>query len=483
MQTSRFSLCLALLGSLSSLTAASFSDMAPHLDQDGELLAYADFSGDSQIFGDRLTEIYSSVMLSNPQMGGIPLDFAQIFDALGFNSFGAFGYSAKEVGPDIYRNRGVALYDGAPTGLLAMTDMTPRAFTAAEMAPADASLALNMHLRIDVLRDTIADAAARVMGPMGQGMVLGTLENPILPSGLTGNQIIAALSNPIGGHMSQSFDMATGQPKFDFYVEIENAGDLAAQLSGLTAMQPNIVVTEEDGATILDLSALTAEAGFSLYVRGAPGESLRIYTQEAYLEGPADGASLAETPEFLALRAYLPDEAASFVYSSGTKMDEIRTMLGANPETANYLPVFDAVADGLLGDFFAPYIAASYPIEGGAISDTYASYSAKEFLAAAPFTIVGLTAAMAIPAFQKVRATSQEKAVTANLRQIASAAQQYMLDEGVAEATYDDIVGEGKYIDWIESVAGEDYSGIVIDQYATEISVELPSGQVVTYQF
>lgn len=46
--------------------------------------------------------------------------------------------------------------------------------------------------------------------------------------------------------------------------------------------------------------------------------------------------------------------------------------------------------------------------------------------------IIGLLAAMAIPAFNKVRETSQDKAVTNNLRQIASAAQQYMLDEGVS---------------------------------------------------
>jgi type IV pilus assembly protein PilA len=38
--------------------------------------------------------------------------------------------------------------------------------------------------------------------------------------------------------------------------------------------------------------------------------------------------------------------------------------------------------------------------------------------------IIGLLAAMAIPAFNKVRETSQDKAVLNNLREIASAAQQ-----------------------------------------------------------
>lgn len=72
--------------------------------------------------------------------------------------------------------------------------------------------------------------------------------------------------------------------------------------------------------------------------------------------------------------------------------------------------------------------------------------------------IIGLLAAMAIPAFQKVRRTSQEKAVINNLRQIASAAQQYMLDNGVSQVAYTDIVGADKHITSIKPVAGEDYA-------------------------
>jgi type IV pilus assembly protein PilA len=45
--------------------------------------------------------------------------------------------------------------------------------------------------------------------------------------------------------------------------------------------------------------------------------------------------------------------------------------------------------------------------------------------------IIGLLAAMAIPAFQKVRIASQEKAVLNNARQLASAADQYMMENGV----------------------------------------------------
>ena len=45
--------------------------------------------------------------------------------------------------------------------------------------------------------------------------------------------------------------------------------------------------------------------------------------------------------------------------------------------------------------------------------------------------IIGLLAAMAIPAFQKVRTASQDKAVLNNMRQLASGADQYYLENGV----------------------------------------------------
>ena len=48
--------------------------------------------------------------------------------------------------------------------------------------------------------------------------------------------------------------------------------------------------------------------------------------------------------------------------------------------------------------------------------------------------IIGLLAAMAIPAFQKVRKSSQEKAILNDGRQIGAAIQQYCMEYGVTQA-------------------------------------------------
>ena len=71
--------------------------------------------------------------------------------------------------------------------------------------------------------------------------------------------------------------------------------------------------------------------------------------------------------------------------------------------------------------------------------------------------IIGLLAAMAIPAFQKVRQSSQDKAVLNNARQLAAAADQYMMENGVSSVTYSGLVGATNYVKTINLVANETY--------------------------
>jgi type IV pilus assembly protein PilA len=74
--------------------------------------------------------------------------------------------------------------------------------------------------------------------------------------------------------------------------------------------------------------------------------------------------------------------------------------------------------------------------------------------------IIGLLAAMAIPAFQKVRANSQNKAVTNNLRQLSSAADQYFLEFGLTVVSSAVLVGTNstQYVKVINTVARETYN-------------------------
>jgi len=71
--------------------------------------------------------------------------------------------------------------------------------------------------------------------------------------------------------------------------------------------------------------------------------------------------------------------------------------------------------------------------------------------------IIGLLAAMAIPAFQKVRQSSQDKAVLNNARQLSAAADQYFLENGVSTVASTNLVGAANYVKAVNTVASETY--------------------------
>jgi type IV pilus assembly protein PilA len=96
--------------------------------------------------------------------------------------------------------------------------------------------------------------------------------------------------------------------------------------------------------------------------------------------------------------------------------------------------------------------------------------------------IIGLLAAMAIPAFQKVRASSQDKAVTNNLRQLSAAADQYFLEQGVSSVASASLVGTDstQYIKAVAPVANETYSTTLLQGNAiTAFSVA--GARTITY--
>src|SRR4029077_18870629 len=94
--------------------------------------------------------------------------------------------------------------------------------------------------------------------------------------------------------------------------------------------------------------------------------------------------------------------------------------------------------------------------------------------------IIGLLAAMAIPAFQKVRTSSQDKAVMKISRQLAAAADQYFLENGVSSVSQGNLVGSTNYVKSLNLVANETYPGGFTQ--GVTITVDAVAGQrTITY--
>jgi type IV pilus assembly protein PilA len=108
--------------------------------------------------------------------------------------------------------------------------------------------------------------------------------------------------------------------------------------------------------------------------------------------------------------------------------------------------------------------------------------------------IIGLLAAMAIPAFQKVRQSSIEKTLTNDAKQLASAANQYFMEYGVStiglgiDATTGSIgdanmsqyvhqISKGNSIGPDPMVAGASFTGSNANLPGTHIVSFSPEGQ------
>jgi type IV pilus assembly protein PilA len=83
------------------------------------------------------------------------------------------------------------------------------------------------------------------------------------------------------------------------------------------------------------------------------------------------------------------------------------------------------------------------------------------------FTLVEIMIVVVIiglPAFQKVRASSQDRAVLNNLRQLGAGADQYFLENGVSSVASSTLMGTNstQYVKVFPTVAQETYTPVIV---------------------
>lgn len=98
----------------------------------------------------------------------------------------------------------------------------------------------------------------------------------------------------------------------------------------------------------------------------------------------------------------------------------------------------------------------------------------------AALVLVAIFAATVIPAFRTVRHKTQGRAIMNNLRQISAAADHYFLEKGQTRVTYADLVGSLGYLRPVESVDGERYDDLVIEQ-GRPLMVKRRSGDLIAF--
>ena len=216
----------------------------------------------------------------------------------------------------------------------------------------------------------------------------------------------------------------------------------------------------------------------------ADGTTLYFATSRAFFdECRAQKSGLGQSAEFQRALTHVGSEGNGLTYVNPGFFAQLRRIEALNP---NLPPEAKSTLGFVLGQLPSPgqpMVAVRTNLPDGVLVRSYLNRSLKQDVAMVavynPVTI-GFLAAMAIPAFQKVRMASQEKVVLNNLRQLAAAADQFYLEKGVRTATYGDLVGPDRYIKELQPVAGENYQQLRFVE-GQPLRVRLASGQVIQY--
>lgn len=402
----KLSAAAALFGSTSiAFAGGSFQEAAEHLDLDGDFVGFMDFDGDGQAIGEKLNVIYQDMAQVIPDMPPIPLDFPAVFETLGFGSVRSMGASSSQIESGLYRNRSVTLLEGNPAGLFKMYGLNPIGFRAAEIAPADATSVFSGQIDLNELVNTAKALASRVMGPMGEGMVMQGLLQPIPGTDVTAQEAVAALSGGMDLIVHQSMENPKA-PDIKVWVSLKGAGVLLPRLEPLIKEMGFQFVDTKSGR-VADLSALMQDAPINLFVEAPAGtDDLLIYTDKEWVSTFGAGKSgLTGTDAYKKVAGRLPKDAAMYAYSSGFDTKQLEGILSQNPDTAAVAPMIVKAVDSLFGGFISPSASATYRSGDALITEGYGGFSYKSLVVALPAGIgAGIGAGIAAEQSKKANA-------------------------------------------------------------------------------
>lgn len=477
--------------SASLVTAAErsqhFAAVNKHLELGGELYGYADIDGDAQLFAAQLRRMADNVAEAQPMAGAmLQQDFGKIFEELGLTDVKAIGLSSVRDGNAGYRNRVYFYTPAGRHGLLSVLGGSAAPYVHTKLAPADADFYAEGEFDLPSAYKAIRAVIVRVGGEMTASMVDTQLKKAGAEAGVSALEIIQSLKGRsamvLRVDAEKNIALPTPQPvnipAFSLLLRIDGLG---ATLEKALAAVPVFEVKQEGTMKTYTLQIPLPVEGLQPVLAIENGV-LYLATSPAFLkECREQKTNLAQNKEFQAALSQVGAEGNGLAYVSPKFFKRLRQLDAINPQAAPEAKrVFAMIAENI-PELTRPLVTGRTNLPDGILVRSWSHRTLKPALAAVavynPVTI-GVLAAMAIPAFQKVRANSQEKMIQNNLRQFSAAAQQYMLENAKDVVKYDDIVGPGKYIETLNPVLGEDYKSIVVHSTDASITVTTAAGKV-----
>lgn len=450
-----------------------FGAVAQQLELGGTLFAYADIDGDPQRIAEILKTITKSMGEQDPKMAMLQQDFTAIFAELGLSDVKAVGLSSVHAGGDIFRNRVFLYTPEGRHGLLAGLGGPAAPFKHLKLAPANADAYVEGELDLPAVYSSLLSIVTKVAGTAGANAIEANLRTAGNEAGISALGIIQSLK----GHVAAVVRIDANSPweipgrtpvsipQISLLLRIDGVGaQLAPLLEQFGSGEGPFARSDVEGRKIFEFKgALPLENLKPVIV--LEGNDLMIATTRSFFDScTATANRLGETKEFRTALAALGTEGNGLFYVTPRLVKELRRL----PELNRNAPpdVLRPLEFGLMQLPELPFPIAGIRVNrpDGVLFVSTLNRSLKADVAALavynPVT-VGLMAAMAIPAFNKVRSNSTEKVIQNNLRMFQAAGDQYCLENNVSSVTYEQIVGPGKLLEQLEPVAGEDYTELV----------------------
>jgi len=475
--------------------SATSTAIASHLEFGGEFFVVVDTKGDIEKLGDNVADLIASGFNAAIGASASTTDVRALMKRLGLYDIDGLGLSSWQAANDpFHHNRTFVYTPHERQGLLKIFGAPSSApfVTANELAPADADIVVESQADLKSLVDLVKSYVKDVGGQPAVDEMDATLKQPIGPgSTLTFQGIVDHLNTRYlfiaRGDPSISLPLGPGatMPAVDFLIGIDGMADVLDQLEPmLTSSLPGKTATKNGMKTItLDLGLPPPYQ--LVFVADPKTKRLYLASRESFTDDTifAKGSRLNTSPDFKAATTGLPDKGTGLFYLSQKGQT---TIMQIAKQAMSGMP--GSMGDQSLALYFPGWEHASHGqasvetvLKDGILYESFLPTSTKSLVVMAPVLLVGLVGATAIPAAMPARAQAGQSVITNNLRQISIASMTYMLDKGVTEVRYQDLIaGPKPYLQPLTPVAGESYNNIVVRQTTTRISVTTASGQVVS---
>lgn len=463
-----------------------FAAVNRELELGGTMYGYVDIDGDVLKLAGGIKEFAENAAKAQPQAAPfLKQDFRALFEQLGLDDVKAVGLSSVPEGDGYFRNRVFFLTPGGRHGLLAGLGGKPGPFAKVKLAPADVDFYSESEVDLAEIYKTVKAVVTKVGGETSSNL----MEEKIKEAGEAAAISLLSFVNDWKGHTALVLRL---DPERNFALPAFTipqpsmlicADGLAGTIEPMLQKSPMLKAKVEGARRTYSLARPLPMPGIDpVFV--LDGTTFYFATSTAFMdECLSQKAGLEQSPDFQQALKHVGNEGNGLAYASPKLFTRLRDLERMNPNLpADQKQLLHVVLQNIPQPP-RPLITVRTNLPDGILVKSHWNRSLKQDVAMVavynPITI-GFLAAMAIPAFQKVRATSQQKAVLNNLRQLAAAADQFYLENGVDHTTFDQIVGPDKYVKRIVPVVGEDYSKLVF-KTGLPLVVRLPDGRVVRY--